>query len=109
MGYTFRLLLTRKGLLFFCQVAKHGSRSVSSLCGSADVLETLGIAIDLGPEGVAKCLESAGVGFMYAPRYHPAMKAVRPVRSALKVSACHEGLVWVRVLASVKIKAGAGR
>lgn len=69
------------------QVAKHGSRSVSSLCGSADVLEALGIAIDLGPEGVAASVRESGVGFMYAPRYHPAMKAVRPVRGALKVGA----------------------
>jgi anthranilate phosphoribosyltransferase len=49
------------------------------------VLEALGVAIDLGPQGVAECIQQAGVGFMYAPRYHPAMKAVRPVRSALKV------------------------
>lgn len=67
------------------RVAKHGNRSVSSLCGSADVLEALGVAIDLGPEGVARCVDQTGVGFMFAPRYHPAMKVVRPVRSALKV------------------------
>ncbi|KAG2440531.1 hypothetical protein HYH02_010409 [Chlamydomonas schloesseri] len=67
------------------KVAKHGNRSVSSLCGSADVLEALGIAIDLGPAGINRCLEEAGIAFMYAPRYHPGMKAVRPVRSALKV------------------------
>eukprot|EP00798_Chlamydomonas_sp_ICE-L_P003253 gene3253-13276_t len=67
------------------KVAKHGNRSVSSLCGSADVLEALGVAIDIGPEGVRSCLEAAGIGFMYAPRYHPAMKAVRPVRAALKI------------------------
>lgn len=67
------------------KVAKHGSRSSSSACGSADVLETLGVAIDLGPEGVAKCVEDVGVGFMFAPRYHPAMKAVAPVRKALKI------------------------
>lgn len=66
-------------------VAKHGSRSVSSLCGSADVLEALGVAIDLGPEGINSCLDESGIAFMYAPRYHPAMKTVRPVRSALKV------------------------
>lgn len=66
-------------------VAKHGNRSVSSLCGSADVLEALGVAIDLGPEGVSRCVDEAGVGFMFAPRYHPAMKVVRPVRAALKV------------------------
>jgi anthranilate phosphoribosyltransferase len=49
------------------------------------VLQALGVEIDLGPEGIAACVREAGVGFMYAPRYHPAMKAVRPVRSALKV------------------------
>jgi hypothetical protein len=47
---------------------------VSSLCGSADVLEALGVAVELGPEGVSRCLEEAGVGFMFAPTYHPAMK-----------------------------------
>jgi hypothetical protein len=50
------------------------------------VLQALGVEIDLGPEGVAACVREAGVGFMYAPRYHPAMAAVRPVRAALKVS-----------------------
>lgn len=67
------------------KVAKHGSRSVSSLCGSADVLEALGVAVEIGPEGVARCIEEAGVGFMFAPTYHPAMKAVVPVRKALRV------------------------
>ncbi|XP_024400584.1 anthranilate phosphoribosyltransferase, chloroplastic [Physcomitrium patens] len=67
------------------KVAKHGSRSSSSACGSADVLETLGVAIDLGPEGVAKCVEDVGVGFMFAPTYHPAMKVVAPVRRSLKI------------------------
>ncbi|GLI68759.1 hypothetical protein VaNZ11_013250, partial [Volvox africanus] len=67
------------------RVAKHGNRSVSSLCGSADVLEALGVAIDLGPAGVIRCLDEAGIAFMFANRYHPAMRAVRPVRSALKV------------------------
>lgn len=67
------------------KVAKHGSRSVSSLCGSADVLEALGVAIDLGPESVSRCISEANLGFMYAPRYHPAMKRIRPIRSALKI------------------------
>lgn len=67
------------------RVAKHGNRSVSSLCGSADVLEALGVAIDLGPQGVQRCIAEAGLGFMYAPRYHPAMKRIRPIRSALKI------------------------
>jgi anthranilate phosphoribosyltransferase len=55
-------------------VAKHGNRAMSSACGSADVLEALGVAIDLEPEGVADCLERAGIGFMFAQRYHPSMK-----------------------------------
>lgn len=49
------------------------------------LLQALGVAIELGPEGVGKCIEEAGVGFMYAPTYHPAMRMLRPVRSALKV------------------------
>eukprot|EP00850_Spirogloea_muscicola_P006183 SM000029S10478 [mRNA] locus=s29:338512:341300:- [translate_table: standard] len=67
------------------KVAKHGNRSVSSACGSADVLEALGVAVDLGPESVARCVREVGVGFMFAPRYHPAMKIVSPVRKSLKV------------------------
>lgn len=67
------------------RVAKHGGRSVSSLCGAADVVEALGVAMDLGPAGVAACVDEAGLGFMYAPRYSPAMARVRPVRSALGV------------------------
>ncbi|GAB2269826.1 DNA topoisomerase 2-associated protein pat1 [Dionaea muscipula] len=67
------------------RVAKQGNRSSSSACGSADVLEELGIAIDLEPEGVRSCVLEAGIGFMMAPTYHPAMKIVRPVRKKLKV------------------------
>jgi anthranilate phosphoribosyltransferase len=55
-------------------VAKHGNRSVSSRCGSADVLEALGVKIELGPEEVARCLDEIGIGFLFAPRLHPAMK-----------------------------------
>ncbi|XP_022137236.1 anthranilate phosphoribosyltransferase, chloroplastic isoform X2 [Momordica charantia] len=67
------------------KVAKQGNRSSSSACGSADVLEALGVVIDLGPEGVARCVDEAGIGFMMAPKYHPAMKIVSPVRKKLKV------------------------
>jgi len=56
------------------KVAKHGNRAMSSQCGSADVLEALGIKIDLGAEAVTKCLERVGIGFMFAPTFHPAMK-----------------------------------
>ena len=55
-------------------VAKHGNRAMSSRCGSADILEQYGVKIDLGAEGVKRCMEQVGIGFMFAPRYHPAMK-----------------------------------
>jgi len=67
------------------RVAKHGNRSVSSTSGSADVLEALGAVIDLSPEQVALCLEDAGIGFMFAPNHHPAMKVVAPVRKEMGV------------------------
>lgn len=66
-------------------VAKHGNRSVSSKSGSADVLEALGVKIDLEKEGVEYCLEHAGVAFLFAPYFHPAMRHVMPVRKALGV------------------------
>ena len=56
------------------KVAKHGNRAMSSHCGSADVLEALGVKIELGAEAVAQCLERVGIGFMFAPTFHPAMK-----------------------------------
>jgi anthranilate phosphoribosyltransferase len=56
------------------KVAKHGNRAMSSHCGSADVLEALGVRIELGAEAVAQCLETVGIGFMFAPVFHPAMK-----------------------------------
>jgi anthranilate phosphoribosyltransferase len=67
------------------RVVKHGNRAASSQAGSADVLEELGVAIDLGPEGVAKCVESAGMGFCFAPRYHPSMRFLGPARSQIGV------------------------
>jgi len=67
------------------RVAKHGNRSVSSKSGSADVLEALGAKIELQPEQVAASIERCGIGFMYAPIHHPAMKAVAPVRREMGV------------------------
>lgn len=66
-------------------VAKHGNRSVSSSCGSADLLEALGVKIDLGPEVVGKCIDEIGIGFLFAPRYHPAMKFAAPTRKEMGV------------------------
>lgn len=65
------------------KVSKHGGRSVSSKSGSADVLESLGVNINLTPEQIARCIAQVGVGFMFAPNHHPAMKNVAPVRREL--------------------------
>jgi len=65
------------------KVAKHGNRAVTSLAGSADVLEALGVPVALGPELAAACLRETGFMFLFAPLYHPAMKAVGPLRRAL--------------------------
>ena len=67
------------------KVAKHGGRSVSSTCGSADVLEALGVNVNLTPEQVAKCVNGIGIGFMFAPNHHSAMKHAAPVRRELGV------------------------
>jgi anthranilate phosphoribosyltransferase len=67
------------------RVAKHGNRAASSQCGSADVLEALGVVIDLGPEGVARCIREAGIGFCFAPRFHPAMRFAGPSRRELGI------------------------
>jgi anthranilate phosphoribosyltransferase len=67
------------------KVSKHGGRSVSSKSGSADVLESLGVNINLPPAKIAKCIADVGIGFMFAPNHHPAMKNVAPVRKELGV------------------------
>ncbi|MGL4767071.1 MAG: anthranilate phosphoribosyltransferase [Formosimonas sp.] len=67
------------------QVAKHGNRSVSSKSGSADALEALGVNLILTPEQVAQCIQSTGIGFMFAPNHHPAMRHVAPIRRELGV------------------------
>jgi anthranilate phosphoribosyltransferase len=67
------------------KVSKHGGRSVSSKSGSADVLEAMGLNINLSPEAIAKSIQETGIGFMFAPNHHPAMKNVAPVRKELGV------------------------
>ena len=67
------------------KVSKHGGRSVSSKSGSADVLEAMGLNINLSPEAIARCIQETGIGFMFAPNHHPAMKNVAPVRKELGV------------------------
>jgi anthranilate phosphoribosyltransferase len=67
-------------------VCKHGGRAASSKAGSADLLEALGVAIELGPEGVAGCIEEAGIGFCFAPRFHPSMRHAIPTRRELGVA-----------------------
>jgi anthranilate phosphoribosyltransferase len=67
------------------KVCKHGNRAASSACGAADLLEALGVAIELGPDGVARCVAEAGMGFCFAPRYHPAMRHAGPSRRDLGI------------------------
>jgi anthranilate phosphoribosyltransferase len=68
------------------RVCKHGNRAASSTSGSADLLDALGVAFDLGPAGVARCVGEVGMGFCYAPRFHPAMRHVGPTRRELGVA-----------------------
>ncbi len=67
------------------RVSKHGNRSVSSKSGSADVLEAMGVPLTLSPAAIARCIDETGIGFMFAPNHHPAMKNVAPVRRELGV------------------------
>ena len=67
------------------KVAKHGNRAASSSCGSADVLEALGVKFDLPPQGVERCIKDIGIGFMFAPVYHPAMRHAAPVRREIGI------------------------
>jgi anthranilate phosphoribosyltransferase len=68
-----------------CAIAKHGNRSATSSSGSADLLEALGVGIELGPDDVARCIDEVGFGFMFAPRHHAATSHVRPAREGLGV------------------------
>ncbi|HEX2193185.1 MAG TPA: anthranilate phosphoribosyltransferase [Acidimicrobiales bacterium] len=68
------------------KVCKHGNRAASSACGSADVLEALGVVVDLGPPAVAACIEQVGMGFCLAPRFHPALRHAGPTRRELGVA-----------------------
>ncbi|MFN8665402.1 MAG: anthranilate phosphoribosyltransferase [Thermomicrobiales bacterium] len=67
------------------RVAKHGNRSVTSKCGSADLLEGLGVVIELSPQAVAQCVDEVGIGFMFAPAFHPAMRFVGPTRREIGI------------------------
>ncbi|MBM12739.1 MAG: anthranilate phosphoribosyltransferase [Chloroflexi bacterium] len=67
------------------KVAKHGNRAASGTCGSADVLEELGVRIDLPPEGVGRCIKESGIGFMFAQAFHPAMRHAGPVRREIGI------------------------
>ena len=64
-------------------VVKHGNRAITSQCGGADVLEELGVSIELAPRDFRRCVEAHGVGFLFAPAYHPAFRVIGPVRRAL--------------------------
>jgi len=78
---TVALMAAASGLM----VAKHGNRSVSSQCGSADLLEALGVNLDLGPEEIARCIDTVGIGFLFAQRLHPAMKNATAPRRELGI------------------------
>jgi len=67
------------------KMAKHGNRSASSLCGSADVLEALGVNIDLTPDRMGECIRETGIAFLFAPKLHPALRHAAPVRTELKI------------------------
>ena len=67
------------------KVAKHGNRAITSACGSADVLEAAGVKIDLGPQGVERCIQEVGMGFMFAPTFHPAMRHAGPSRREIGI------------------------
>ncbi|MFC2162849.1 anthranilate phosphoribosyltransferase [Candidatus Altiarchaeota archaeon] len=85
--HTFNISTTSMFVVASCgvNIAKHGNRSITSKCGSADILEALGAKIDLPPEKIEKCIEEVGIGFMFAPMHHPAMKHVMPARKQIGI------------------------
>lgn len=85
--HTFNISTTVAFVVAACglPVAKHGNRAASSKSGSADVLKSLGVDIEMSPETVAKAIETIGIGFLFAPQYHPAMRHVAAVRQELKI------------------------
>lgn len=84
-AHTFNISTTAAFVVAGCdvKVAKHGNRAITSQCGSADLLDALGVKIDAAPETIARCIDRANIGFMFAPCHHPAMKHVQPIRKAL--------------------------
>jgi len=93
------------------RIAKHGNRAITSRCGSADVLEALGVRTELPPDAVARCIETAGIGFMLAPAFHPALAGVQRIRRALTAevpAALHARTVF-NVLGPLANPAGARR
>jgi anthranilate phosphoribosyltransferase len=105
MSHTFNISTTSALIVAACglPVAKHGNRSVSSSCGSADVLETLGIKIELEPAKVEECLKTTGFGFMFAPLFHPAMKYAIGPRKEMGIRTVFN------ILGPLTNPAGAGR
>ena len=67
------------------RIAKHGNRAASASCGAADVLEALGVRIELSPEGVERCINEGGIGFMFAQAFHPSMRHAGPVRREIGI------------------------
>ena len=87
------------------RVAKHGNRAASSMCGSADVLEQLGVKIDLAPEGVARCIDEAGIGFLFAPIFHPSFRFAGVPRRSSACAPCSTCSVRCAIPAGARYQA----
>ena len=103
-GGTFNISTVAALVLAGCgvRVAKHGNRSFTSHCGSADLMEALGVTIALSPDRMAACIRNAGIGFLFAPVLHPAMKNAAPARAELKMRTA------INLLGPLTNPAGAG-